>query len=220
MSANDKLPNSYFLTVPLNFSPMITSSFAAYFDSFPALGALEKEELSTRVTERSVKRRHFILQENEVCRHYSFIVEGCFRMFSVDNKGTEHTIQFAAENDWIADIGSFHSEKPGQLYIEAIEPAVILQLEKPELLHLYRHYPKVERYFRVTIENKFVELQQRLLQNISSSAEERYLSFVAQHPILSSRLPNTIIASYIGITPEFLSKIRKGIFEREPVALA
>ena len=149
-----------------------------------------------------------ILQEGLVCRYYSFVVEGCMRMYGVDNKGAEHNIQFAAENDWIADIGSFHSEKPSKLFIEAIEPSVILQIAKPDLYFLYVSISKLDRIFKVIIENKFVELQNRVLQNISSTAQERYQSFLEQYPKLALRLPNTQIASYLGITPEFLSKIR------------
>ncbi len=124
------------------------------------------------------------------------------------NKGVEHNIQFAAENDWIADIGSFHSDKPSKLFIEALEPSALLQIEKQDLYFLYRSIPKLDRIFKVIIENKFVELQTRVLQNISSTAQERYQSFLDQYPQLALRLPNTQIASYLGITPEFLSKMR------------
>ena len=136
------------------------------------------------------------------------MVEGCLKMYGVDNNGYEHNLQFAAENDWIADIGSLHKERPSQLYIEAIEPSLILQIARKDLWHLYNNYPKFDRNFRVIIENKFVELQNRVLQNISSTAQERYETFLEQYPDLSNRLPNTQIASYLGITPEFLSKIR------------
>jgi CRP-like cAMP-binding protein len=132
-------------------------------------------------------------------------------MYSVDEKGVEHNIQFAAENDWISDIGSFYSDKPSKLYIEALEPSVILQIEKLDLYFLYISVPKLSRIFKVIVENKYIELQNRVLQNISSTAQQRYLSFLEQYPDLSKRLPNTQIASYLGITPEFLSKIRKEI---------
>ena len=182
-----------------------------YFNDYLALNPEEVSAIACRVVERRIKRRQFILQENDVCRHYTFVVEGCFKMFGVDKNAKEHNLQFSVENDWIADIGSFHTEKPGKLYIEALEPSLILQIEKKELLFLYANYPKFDRNFRVIIENKFVALQNRVLQNISSTAEERYLAFLAQYPNLSNRLPNTQIASYIGITSEFLSKIRKEI---------
>lgn len=182
-----------------------------HFESYLPLSAAEKQLVETRATLRKIKRRQMILQEGFVCKHYAFVVEGCFRMYGVDKKGTEHNIQFAAENDWIADIGSFHSGKPSQLFIEAIEPSVVLQIGKEDLYFLYLSIPKLDRIFKVIIENKYVELQNRVLQNISSTAQERYLNFLEQYPTLSQRLPNVQIASYLGITPEFLSKIRKDL---------
>ena len=186
----------------------------SYFDRYLPLNDQEREELSNRCRERRVKRRQFILQEGDVCRHYNFVVEGCFKMYGVDAKGGEHNLQFAAEEDWITDIGSFHSGKPSRLYIEAMEPSSVIQIEKNDLLFLYENHSKFDRNFRVVIEDKFVELQNRVLQNISSTAEERYLRFLELYPKLSNRLPNTQIASYLGITPEFLSKIRKGLARR------
>ncbi len=187
---------------------MNTDTLIAHFDHYLPLTEEEKEELISRSVERSIKRRQFILQENDICRHFTFIVKGCFKMYAVDKNGKEHNLQFAAENDWIADIGSLHQEVPSKLYIEAIEPSVVLQLSKDDLWHLYTNYHKFDRIFRVSIENKFIELQTRVLQTISSTAYERYEAFLSQYPTLSNQLPNTQIASYLGITPEFLSKIR------------
>jgi CRP-like cAMP-binding protein len=187
------------------------------FDSFKEILPLkqhEKDEIRFIARQRTIRKRQFILQEDDICKHYTFVVAGCFRMFSVDKKGGEHNIQFAAENDWISDIGSFFSEKPSRLFIEAIEPAKILQIEKKDLLKLYTESLKFNRNFRVIIENKYVELQNRVLQNISSTAEERYIFFIEQYPHLSSRLPSTQIASYLGVTPEFLSKVRKTILTK------
>lgn len=180
-----------------------------HFESYLPFEEREKQLLEGRVTQRRIKRRQLILQEGFPCKHYSFVVEGCFKMYGADKKGNQHNIQFAAENDWIADIGSFHSEKPSRLFIEAIEPSLILQIERQDLYFLYLNISKLDRIFKVIIEDKFVELQNRVLQNISSTAEERYQTFIEQYPNLALRLPNTQIASYLGITPEFLSKIRK-----------
>lgn len=170
--------------------------------------------IAGRLKKRSIKRRQKILQEGDVCKHYSFVLEGCFRMYGIDDKGYEHNIQFAAENDWIADIGSFYAQKTSKLYIEAIEPSSILQIEQQDLYALYTKIPKLSITFKVIIENKYVELQNRVLQNFSSTAQQRYLSFLEQYPHLSNRLPNTQIASYMGITPEFLSKIRKDLSKK------
>ena len=182
-----------------------------HFESYIPLKETEKQLLEGRVTHRQIKRRQAILQEGFPCKHYSFVVEGCFRMFAVDQKGIEHNLQFTAENEWIADIGSFHSGSPSKLFIEAIEPAVVLQIEKQDLYFLYTNMPKLNMIFKVIVENKYIELQNRVLQSISSTAQERYLTFLEQYPSLAKRLPNTQIASYLGITPEFLSKIRKDL---------
>lgn len=187
---------------------MQTEQIISYFDNYLSLDKTEKEELLSHLIERRIKRRQFILQENDICNHFTFIVAGCFKMYAVDKNGYEHNLQFVAENDWIADISSLHKVRPSQLYIEAIEPSSILQIARKDLWYLYSHYPKFDRNFRVIIENKFIELQSRVLQNISSTAQERYETFLEQYSNLSNRLPNTQIASYLGITPEFLSKIR------------
>lgn len=182
-----------------------------HFQKYLPLKDEEIDLINNRVSSRKIKRRQMILQESFVCKHYSYVVTGCFKMYGIDDKGYEHNIQFAAEGDWIADIGSFHSQKPSKLFIEAIEPSEIIQIEQQDLYFLYINIPKLDRIFKVIIENKYVELQNRVLQTFSSTAETRYLSFLEQYPHLSNRLPNTQIASYLGITPEFLSKIRKDL---------
>jgi CRP/FNR family transcriptional regulator, anaerobic regulatory protein len=187
---------------------LIAQPLIEHFKNYLPLDEKERKLLETKVTQRKIKRRQMILQEGFVCKYYSFVSEGCLKMYGVDNKGAEHNLQFAAENDWITDIGSFHSGKPSKLFIEAIEPSVILQIAKQDLYFLYLSISKLDRIFKVIIENKFIELQNRVLQNISSTAQERYRAFLEQYPQLALRLPNTQIASYLGITPELLSKIR------------
>ncbi|WP_239530659.1 Crp/Fnr family transcriptional regulator [Muriicola jejuensis] len=159
--------------------------------------------------EKRVRRRQYLLQEGDVCTHNTFVVEGCFRMFLVDEKGKEHNLQFAVENWWIGDIGSFHSEEPSRLYIEALEHSVVIQIKKEDQLRLFVDFPKFNRIFRVFTENALVSAQRRILQNISSTAEERYLDFLKRHPDFFNRISNVQIASYLGVTPEFLSTIRK-----------
>ena len=193
---------------------MSVEKLFANFDDYIPLDEEERKDLSKKVIERKIKRRQFVLQEEDICKHYTFVAEGCFKKFQVDQKGTEHNLQFIAENDWIMEIDSFYNEKPSRVFIEAIEPSIILQITKPDLINLFMSNPKFNRNFRVIIENRFVELENRVLQAISSTAEERYLTFLNQYPKLSQRLPNTQIASYLGITPEFLSKIRKEISKK------
>jgi CRP-like cAMP-binding protein len=190
---------------------MTTQPLIDYFENHLPLNDEEKSAVETYYKERRVKRRQFILQAGDICRHNTFVVEGCFRIYMIDEKGKEHNLQFAIENWWIGDIGSFHSEKPSRLYIEAIENAVILQCKKEDQLKLFVDYPKFNRIFRVLAENAIVSLQNRILQNISSTAEDRYLDFVERFPHFFNRISNVQIASYLGVTPEFLSAIRKKI---------
>ncbi|MFN5848717.1 MAG: Crp/Fnr family transcriptional regulator [Chitinophagales bacterium] len=186
----------------------------AFFEHYLPLDDEEKQELINIAVEKNVKRKQFILQENDICRHYSFVVSGLFKMYIVDKNGLEHNLEFAYENEWITDIGSFHTKKPSQLYIEAIEPSIILQIEKSNLIALFTKHPKFDRMFRVIIENKYILLENRMLQNISFKAEDRYQKFIEQYASLSNRIPNNQIASYLGITPEFLSKIRNTISKK------
>lgn len=184
-------------------------SLINYLNSFIPLTEEEITDLNQRVKPRIIKRRQFILSSGEVCKHYNFITEGCFKMYKVDESAKEHNLHFAVENQWITDIGSFHSGQPSQLYIEAVEPSTILQISKEDLLHFYEQSIKFNRIFRVIVENEFVHLQNRLLQTISTTAEQRYLEFIERYPNLFNRISNVQIASYLGITPEFLSSIRK-----------
>lgn len=186
------------------------------FDNFFTLDSKEKEEVDRLFTNRTYKRRALLLNEGDVCNTYTFVVSGCFRMYAMDEKGKEHNLQFATENKWIMDFQSFYERKPSKLYIEAVESSDVLQISNEDLLYLYTHYHKFDRNFRIIIERKYIEFQNRILETISVPAEERYENFIKQYPDLIQRLPNTQIASYLGITPEFLSKIRKQISSKSP----
>ncbi|SDH36122.1 Crp/Fnr family transcriptional regulator [Chitinophaga filiformis] len=190
---------------------MTPKPLISYFENLLPLNEEEKSIVEEAFKERRVKRRQFILQEGDICKHHTFVVEGCFRMYMVDEKGKEHNLQFAIENWWIADIGSFYSEEPSRLYIEALENSVVLQLKKEDQLKLFDDNPKFNRIFRVLTENALVSAQRRILQNISSTAEERYRDFLKRYPDFFNRISNVQIASYLGVTPEFLSIIRNKI---------
>jgi CRP-like cAMP-binding protein len=185
------------------------------FEEVLPLSSEESAIIESKITKSIIKRKGLILKEGQVCKHYTFVIKGCFKLYGIDDKGFSHNIQFAAEGDWIADIGSFYTQIASKLYIEAIEDSEIYQINQPDLYWLFIEVHKVNRMFKVISENNFVEIQNRVLQNFSSTAEQRYLSFLDQYPQLSNRLPNTQIASYLGITPEFLSKIRKGLSEKD-----
>lgn len=188
--------------------------FDVLVQSFSNYWPLEEEAvlaLKSKVVTRKVKRRDYLLQAGEECNHFTFVVEGCLKLYHADQNGDLHNLQFATENEWIADYGSFYAEEKSELNIQALEPSDVLQIEKSDLFYLYGHFPVFDRNFRIIIENAFIEQQKRLLQTISSSAEERYLYFLKKYPNLYNRISNVQIASYIGVTPEFLSTIRKKI---------
>lgn len=183
----------------------------AYFNHLIPLNKEERNAVTELFKSRLYRKRQYVLQEGDVCNHFNFVVSGCLRMYKTDEKGNTHIIQFASENWWMIDIGSFHGRKPSALHIDAFEDTTVLQISYESLISLYINYPKFDKIFRVLIENSFVTLQNRLLQNISSTAEERYLSFLDTYSHLSNRLPQTQIASFLGITPEFLSKLKSKI---------
>jgi CRP-like cAMP-binding protein len=185
-----------------------------YFEKIFPLNMQERQEIRSRFTERNVKRRGMILQQGDVCKHFTFVVKGCFKMYVVDMAGKEHNLQFALENEWITDLSSFYEAKLSNVYIEAMEPSLVLQIKHDDLLELYIMYHKFDRNFRIIVERKYIELQNRILQNISLTANIRYINFIEDHPQLAQRLPGSQIASYLGITPEFLSKVRKEIAGR------
>lgn len=180
-----------------------------YFDNYFPLDPAEREALNKLFIEKIIRRKEFILEQGDVCRHFTFVVSGCLRLYAVDTYGKEHNLQFIPENDWATDLNSFYSEQPSQLFIQALEPSTVLQIKHDSVLYLYTKYHKFDHNFRVIFEQKYIEAQNRALQNISSSADERYQYFLKQYANLSNRLPNVQIASYLGITPEFLSMIRK-----------
>jgi CRP/FNR family transcriptional regulator, anaerobic regulatory protein len=179
-----------------------------YFNKLIPLNSEEKRLVIDFFKPRLYRKRQYVLQEGDVCTQFYFVVRGCLRMYKIDEKGSTHVLQFAAENYWISDIGSFHGVKPSALNIDALEDTVVLQISRDDLISLYMQAPKFDRIFRVLSENSCTRLQERLLQNISSTAEGRYQSFLEVYPHLLNRLSQVQIAAFLGITPEFLSRLR------------
>lgn len=179
-----------------------------YFQKLMPLNNDEKQLVSELFKPRLYRKKQYILQENDICNQGSFIVRGCLRMYKVDNRGKIHIIQFASENWWIYELYSFQSRTPSELNIDALEDTLVLQISYDNLLSLYIQAPKFERIFRMLVENNVISLRRRLLQNISSTSEEKYLSFLETYSHLTNRLPQTQIASFLGMTSESLSRIQ------------
>ena len=157
---------------------------------------------------RILKREKLYLEVGIVCKYSAFVLDGALRSFTVDQNGKEHILSFATRDWWISDMYSLLTQKPAVLNIEAITDSDVLLLSRENQQLLYEKVPKFERFFRILVENSLVANQQRLIDNLSSTAEERYLRFIKKYPIIPSCVPQHNIASYLGMTPEFLSKIR------------
>ncbi len=185
-----------------------TKPLIAFFENIIPLNSGEKQLINEYFKPRLYRKRQYILQQGDVCKYFNFVVRGCLRMYKIDDKGVVHILQFASENWWINDNDSFHSNLPSELNIDALEDTMILQINLQDLTYLYKKSRKFNLIFRVLLEKAHTALQRRLLLNISSSAQEKYKSFVKNYPHLLNRLPQTQIAAYLGITPEFLSKIK------------
>jgi CRP-like cAMP-binding protein len=157
---------------------------------------------------RSLKRKDVFLRAGTVCKDSAFVIDGALKSFTIDREGKEHILSFATPGWWISDMYSLVSQQPAILNIETIADAKVLILSRENQQLLYEKVPKFERFFRILVENSLVANQQRLIDNLSSTAQERYLRFIQKYPGIPSCVPQHNIASYLGITPEFLSKIR------------
>ena len=180
----------------------------AYFNRMIPLNNEEKDLVTAKFHPHLFLKKQFALQHGDVCEYFCFVVRGCLRLYKVDEKGTTHVLQFAIDNYWISDLSSFHKRAPSKFEIDALEDTVVLRISYDDLIDLYIKAPKFDRIFRVLLENHFMHEQERLGQLFSSTAEERYQFFIENHPRLVTRLSQVQIASYLGITPEFLSRIR------------
>lgn len=186
-----------------------------YFDRLIPLSSTEKELIREKFHSHLFLKKQFALQHGEICEYFYFVVRGCLRLYRVGDDGVYHIMQFATENYWILDLTSFHKKQPALMNIDALEDTVVLRITYADLIDLYLKAPKFDRIFRVLLENHFMVQQQRMLQLFSSTAEERYQLFLQTYPHLLNRLSQVQIAAYLGITPEFLSRIRGRLAKNE-----
>lgn len=163
---------------------------------------------------KKLRKNQFLLNEGEVCTHIGFVNSGCLREYTIDNKGTEHIVQFAIEDWWVSDLNSYLSGKPSVYNVDALQDSEVLLLEKSARDELLDNCPKMERFFRLLIEANHVATHQRIADSLSASAEERYLKFIKTYPKLFEIVPQNQIASYLGITPQSLSRIRKELTQK------
>lgn len=176
---------------------------------------LEKHKLLTLFETKEYKAKTILLEEGDSCKDSFFVLDGIIRSYTIDDNLAEHTLSFAAKGWWISDMYSYFSGQPGIMYLEVIEDAVVITLSREKQLELFNEIPKLERYFRILIENSLIANQQRLLDNMRLSAEERYTKFCKRYPEIKYSLPQKQIASYLGITPEFFSKMKRKLLTQK-----
>ena len=171
----------------------------------------EKDICKSLFSPKKLRRRQYILQQDDICKNLIFVEKGILRSYSVDTKGNEHILQFAPEGWWISDIFSFLTGEAAVYNIEAIEDSELLQISNSSLDELYERVPKFERYFRLLSQANMVATHRRLTASLSDSADEKYIRLLSAYPNIVARVPQHMIASYLGITPETLSRVRKRI---------
>lgn len=165
--------------------------------------------------QKTLKRRQFLVQEGDPCRYLSFITSGCLRSYFTNDKGQEYIIQFGIEGWWLNDNESFLFNTPSQFNIEALEATTVLQTDRPALDTLYQNVPQLERFFRMLYQRSFIMLQKRVIAAMSQTAEQRYLEFAARYPEIVNRVPQYQLAAYLGMSAEFLSKIRHSMAHKK-----
>lgn len=176
---------------------------------FITLTPQETERFTSILKPRTLRKRQYLVQAGDVFRYECFVNKGALRIYQVSDNGQERIVNFAFEDWWTGDMYSFLSGQPAIYHVDALEDCELLLIGKDQIEQLYIDIPKFDRFFRILLQNAYIAMQKRISDSMSRSAEERYLDFIARYPQFEQRLTLKQIASYLGITPESLSRIRR-----------
>jgi CRP/FNR family cyclic AMP-dependent transcriptional regulator len=179
-----------------------------YITRCATLSDNDLEIFNSLLKQTTISKKTYLLQEGEICNFEAYIIKGCIRNYYIDENGFEVILQFAIEDWWVSDIASFHDQKPSKIYIETLEDCKIFILSDKNKEELLNRVPKFERVFRLMVQKNLSTTQNRLINTIAKSATEKYLDFIKLYPTIPQRVAQHYIASYLGISAEFLSKIR------------
>ncbi|MDR3712961.1 MAG: cyclic nucleotide-binding domain-containing protein [Puia sp.] len=171
----------------------------------------DREIIKRHFTPKKLKKKQFLLQEGDVANRLAFVEKGALYSYSTDSKGARHIIQFAFEGWWISDLYSYFTKEPSKLAIEVLEECELLLMDYGQQQALLKSCPAFETYTRTLYQNAYIALQGRIENTIGLSTEEKYARLAEQYPMIPNRVPLHLIASYLGVTPETLSRIRKQI---------
>lgn len=188
---------------------MSNDKIISYIKRTVALSDEEATLFSTYFKEKKIKKGQYIIQPDFIAKHRNYIIKGSFRAYVIDQKGHDHTISFAIEDWWISDVNSYIYQQPATMFVVAMEDSMILQIEYDQEKELKNIKHIYETFFRMMAEKSFAFLQRRIITNLTQSAEERYDDFMEKYPVIAQRMPQYVLASYLGMTTQFLSRIRK-----------
>lgn len=198
------------LKTPMNYKPLLE-----YINKFISLTVEEETILLSKIVHRIYLKDQYITQQGDTCKTVNFIISGCTKTFYMDLEGQEHIVMFSIEDWWTSDLGSFITQTPADFNVQCIENTKLIQFTYNNLEELYIEIPKLERLFRKIVERAFVASQKRIIRNFSLTAKERYQIFKKTNPKIDQRVPQYMIASYLGVTKEFLSKIKSQIIQNQ-----
>lgn len=178
---------------------------------YVALNARDEHEFLKIVRKTRLKKRQYLVQPGFICQSQTYVLKGALRSYFVSPEGQEHTIQFAVEDWFISDFNSYITQSPASLFVEALEDSIVFQINYEDAEQLCANNVRFEHFFRVVAQKSFAFAQRRILSNLGLTAEERYKEFLAMYPNIVQRVPQYTLASYLGMTPEFLSKLKSTI---------
>jgi CRP-like cAMP-binding protein len=179
-----------------------------------ALTKQDKEKISTYFVAKKLRKKQYLLQEGDICKNLAFVAKGLLRTYNVDDKGDEHMSVFGWEGWWISDFNSFLSGEKAVFNIDAIESSDLLLISRSDYEALTLAVPVMDRYFRILYQNSLITKERRLMSSITYTAEEKYVKLAESNPQLIKRVPQNLIASYLGIAPETLSRIKKNLLRK------
>ena len=183
-------------------------AFEKYLKEKANLEAEEINAVRAVAIEKKIRKRQYLLQEGNVCHYNCFVVKGCLRMYTVGDDATEHMLRFAVENWWISDRESYNNGTPSGCNIDALENCEVMLIDKPDFIHLLATIPKLKIFIDSLLARSYDAIQHRIIDAISYSTEEKYQNFITRFPDIFNRVPLHMIASYLGVSRETLSRIR------------